>query len=266
MKSLLLLLILLVSCGESVNNFSKLTDEEKEYLRELGRQQCLQDNKQDFNSFKSQSADNFTDLERGDYYLHEVKNGSTVLRTVKIQVWKVSAGNIYFILTTTTAEDSTPAYQFVKVSSAINTEMIDFVANERCKSGTSNVTASSNSSNITYTRETSVPIAGDRKTVTKKTNTVSYQYLALFGNYTYSQSVQTLTTDDQTTDVATVSTTGTLTVQTPIDLAFATYTGYAGATFCLPYDSVALPANKYSFPFVLDCGSVSAPKFPVAEL
>jgi hypothetical protein len=264
LKTFILFFFILVGCGESVNNFSKLSEQEKEYLRELGRQQCLKDNKQDFNSFKSQSAENFTDLERGDYYLHEVKSGSTVLRSIKIQVWKVSSGTLYFIFTTTTAEDSTPVYQFIKVTSSINTEMIDYVANLRCTSGSTGVTASSNSSNITYTKETSVPIEGDKKTVTSKTNTASYQYLALFGNYTYSQSVKTLTSDDKPTDTATVSTSGALTAKTPIDLAFGTYTGYSGATFCIPY--VPGTPNTYAFPFVLSCSSGATAQFNPTEL
>lgn len=265
MKNLLLSLIfILCGCGETVNNFGSLTAQEQANLRERGRLQCIEDNKQDFNSFKSDSADNFTDLEREDYFLHEVKNGSTVLRSVKIQVWKVSSGTLYFVLTTTTAEDSTPSYQFVKITSAINIEMIDFIANERCKSGTNGVTATSSSSSISYSKETTVPIEGERKTVTTKTNTVSYQYLALFGNYIYSQTVRTLTTDDETTDVANVTTAGTLAVQSPITLAFSAYTGYTGATFCVPF--VAGAPNTYTFPFTLTCNAGATPEFNPTEL
>lgn len=266
MRSTLSLLILavLISCGESENRYGSLSENERRNLQEQGLAKCLENNRQDFNTFKSESAENFTDLERGDYYLHEVKNGSTVLRSVKIQVWKVAPPNLYFIYTTTTAEDSTPVYQFVKISSGINVEMVDHVATQRCKSGINDVTASSNSSSITYTKVTTVPIEGEKKTVTTKTNTVSYQFLALFGNYTYTQKVETLTLEDETTDTATVSTSGTLTAQTPIDLAFATYTGYAGATFCVPF--VAGTPNVYAFPFVLNCSSGATPSFDPTEL
>ncbi len=261
-------LFILLGCGETINEFDSLSPGEQANLRKRGQQQCLSDNREDFNSFKSQSADEFSDLVRGDYYLHQVKVGSTVLRTVKVQVWKKTVGNLYFILTTTTAESSTPSYQFLKITSAVNAEMIERAATARCTSGlktdTEKITASSNSSNITYTRETTVPIEGERKTVTTKTTTASYQYLAFFANYNYSQTVKTLTLDDETTDVADISTTGTITVQTPIDLAYATYTGYSGASFCVPF--VAGTPNDYTFPYTLTCGTGVDAKFDPTEL
>lgn len=260
----LISIILLTGCGETENTFDSLSAAEQANLRERGVKQCLEDNREDFNSFKSQSAEEFTDLERGDYYLHEVKSGSTVIRTVKIQVWKNTSGNLYFVLSTTTLEDSTPSYQFVKLTPAINAEMVDRAASARCSTGTDNVTASSNSSSITYSKETTVLIEGERKTITTKRNTASYQYLALFANYIYTQTVKTLTTDDETTDVADVTTTGTISVQTPITLAYSVYTGYTGASFCVPF--VAGSPNVYTFPFTLTCGTGGDAKFPPAEL
>ena len=269
MKTLILLSLLsLLSCGETVNNFDKLSENEKENLRQRGQQQCLGDNREDFNSFKSQSVEEFSDLTRGDYYLHEVKNGSTVLRSVKIQTWNNSAGNLYLLLTTTTAEDSTPVYQFVKLTPTINSEMVDRAATARCSSGTKtdteSITASSNSSTITYTREVTVPIEDERKTVTTKTNTASYQYLALFANYVYTQTVKTLTLDDETTDVGDVTTSGTVTVKDPITFTSSNYLTYTGATFCVPF--VAATPNEYTFPFTLTCGTGVDAKFDPAEL
>lgn len=257
-------LLVISSCGETVNNFDKLSPNEQANLRQRGQQQCLADNREDFNSYKSQSAEEFSDLERGDFYHHEVKSGSTVLRTVKIQTWKNSSGNLYFLLTTTTAEDSTPRYQFVKLTPTINSEMVDRAATARCSTGSDGVTASSNSSTITYTKETTVPIEDERKTVTTKTNTASYQYLALFANYIYTQTVRTLTLDDETTDVGDVTTSGTLTVKDAITFSSSNYLSYSGAEFCVPF--VAGAPNTYTFPFTLDCGTGAGAKFDPNEL
>lgn len=256
--SALLLLLLVLACGKTVNKFEELSEAERDYLRQLGQQKCLADTTSLFKSYKGESVVQFRDLERGSYYLQEVKAGSAVLRSSKIQVWKVTGTAIYFIYTSTTAEDSTPSYQFVKLTPENNADMIDFLQLQRC-TFKKDVRASANSSSMNYTVESSVNIENDRKTVTTKSHTFAFRQLALLGGYVYTQKVQTLTRKDEATDVADVNTSGTLTVQNTIDLAYPVYTGYTGAQFCIVNPT-------YTIPFTLTCSPGGLPEFNPTEL
>lgn len=256
--SLILLTFLVLACGKTVNKFEGLSEAERDYLRQLGLQKCVSETNKLFRSYKSESSDQFGALERGSYYLHEVKNGSAVLRSTKIQVWKVTSLGIYFIYSSTNAEDSTPSYQFVKLTPEHNATMIDYLQTMRCTS-TAGTTSSVNSSRMTYSTEKETNIEDDRKTVTTRTHTYPFNQLALLGGYQYTQKVQTLTRKGEATDVADVNSAGSLTIQNSIELAYPVYTGYAGAQFCIVNSALTIP-------FTLTCSPSGLPEFNPSEL
>lgn len=269
MKTLLLAgLFLVAACGKTENAFNKLSPEEKNWLIEQGRVQCLSDVAKDFKTFKAKSAEQFFELTRGDTFTHQVKVKSvdTELRSTRIQVWKVRPTAIYLLLTHTSAEDSTPDYQFVKVTPQTNNEMIDSLMQKRC-SKVEGTTATQTNSNMTYNVVSSTNVAGDRKTVSTKVNTSTFDHLALFGNFHYTLKVETFTRDGKAVpEVPTKITDGTIKPVDDIAFDYATYSGYADAKadLCV-IDFTPGSPNTYAYPFILDCAPTSG-EFDPSEL
>lgn len=262
--SLSFLLLLLVSCGETSNEFDTLPQAEKDALLEREKLRCLSDNQADLNDFKVESQQAFG-LLRGEYFQVDVKRNGTLDpdRTVQIQFWKVTSDTIYLLITNKYPSTS---FQFIKITKALNLDMIDFLYRKSCTLGNKNIVASSNSSQISY-KETYSPVPKNttQNEVTTLTTIANYDYLSFFANYNYTKVVQTLTKEGGTTSEKDRKDEAEITMPDDIEFANSTYSGYTGAQFCIVKFTAGTP-NEYKIPFELDCGDSTSPKFPLAEL
>lgn len=135
MKSLLFILSLLfmAACNESEQVWDELTPYEQSLVRQRGRSQCLTENRDNYNKFKSESLKIFTSsaYARNKSFISTFKENGTVKKTTTLQVWKVdsAAGIIYFYVTEDLLGSSS---YFLKLSVTQNDDLIEDLLVDHC--------------------------------------------------------------------------------------------------------------------------------------
>lgn len=145
---LVALLLILVGCNKSTNEWDELTEAERRIIRQRQNAACRSEVTDNYQKFKDSSAATFTSsaYQRNDSYKVLFKEGSSTKKTTNLQVWKQDTSNevIYFYVSETLI--GTSSY-FLKLSRTQNEEIIDDLLDDHCgrvyesSAGSTSVTA-----------------------------------------------------------------------------------------------------------------------------
>lgn len=133
MKFILLLCLtsLLFSCEDvQRDGISDLTDDQQDYIRNMGQKDCERQTKDDIADFKEE-VNRFQDYDEGNFWTYTRKKGSSTLTTIKIYVWKVDGDKLY-LLAINTDESGSAKHKFFKVTRAEHIRMLDDVQQKIC--------------------------------------------------------------------------------------------------------------------------------------
>lgn len=262
MKSITLVLsfIFLVSCNTKEEG--TLTDQERANLQQRFNAKCLTDSASSFNSIKELSDRQFTPSEsvyfkRGQRWSWEKKNGTTVIESETVTVWKVGTDVVYFIITKKDANGAT-SYDFLKIDSTMNFEMIETILAQKCKND-KKFTVSNSTGSATLVKETDSLVSTDRYDRLTITGNFNFSYLAYFGAFdetrvTKQVNAEGTTHSDSTTTtlITTLQRLGDL-AETDMQPAYTSYTPSL-TRFCTITYTAGSP-NVYGYPYARTCDS-----------
>ncbi len=127
MKYLSLIAFLIITgCRKEESIWSKLTDDERQYLRDQTRIRCEADAAGNFEDLSTNSNTTLVDYERGQYWKVTLSNSTT---TRNLRVWKVDGNNVYFLY----YDPAVASNLFIKMNTTINSEMFEDIRKKKCK-------------------------------------------------------------------------------------------------------------------------------------
>jgi hypothetical protein len=255
LKTTLILFILsfIGACNKTENGFSKLTEQEKEYLRTQASQKCVTDSEKTFLSYQDSSDDQFNTSSSNRFFVNKTwlwtfAKAGTAIETKKFTVWKVSTTAVYFIVTSTDASSNT-TYQFLKIDAALNMEMIQDLKAKKCSTATDfmTVTNSSSSATLRYEPAESNLNATQREKIVR-TFQFPFSQLAFFGVLNETSRVRQVIEISNNSITTTENFTGTLAAHADEAPAYTTYGGYPSARtqFCTIKKN---NDNSFTFPY-----------------
>lgn len=251
--TLLLILLLVISCREEEGIWDELSPAEQAAVRLRVYNKCITESNSHFDTFLTNSDKNFYGddaYDRGVTFNHTFKEGETTDYTHKITIWKTTATDVYLLIY---VDDSSDQYQFVKIPKATNDSMISQMQIDYC-----NKDLTLNTRSLTYKYVT--------ETTTKET-TYTYTYstslLAYLSVYKLSKKEQPLDDEGEPTGSVTTSTGNLSSATTENDIPeYDTYAEYVATgestTLCI--------INSTTVPFTLKCDATGATTFLSAEL
>lgn len=183
------ILLLLASCRKEIANYDKLTAAERAALARRYSAKCTSDSAVEIKNFKRDSNSVFSssNFSRNKSFKHEYKDGSTIMYTIDLQVWKQTSSEIYFVWTETGESEVS---KFLRITKAENETMIDNLLSDLCSQkykGSIN-----NSVNLTYEYERQVAA---KRIVYTDSVASRYDHPAGFANFTVKRSKKTIEED-----------------------------------------------------------------------
>ena len=246
--SIFLMLLLGVSCvEEEIPSYDDLTQDERDEIDQRSAQKCLDESESDFIQLKTDSNSNLSDFTRGDYWKLEYTNGTTSYSNY-IYVWKVTASAIYFLYQQTI--ESTTYHKFIKMTSALNGEMIDDLRVQKCNvSDPLSVSHSSSSISISYKDVETSEGSTDYKTTTSYSTKSNFP--AFFLSLIKEISKKKLNSDGAVTSTETFSYKMTY-VGDDEDVLESSYASYSNMSYCV-HNYNPTVVKSFDFPFELNC-------------
>ena len=246
--SIFLLLFLGVACvEEEIPSYDDLTQDERDEIDQRSAQKCLDESESDFLEFKTDSNSNLADFNRGDYWKLEYTNGTTSYSNY-IYVWKVTASAIYFLYQQTI--ESTTYHKFIKMTSALNGEMIDDLRIQKCNvSDPLSVSQSTSSVSVSYKDVETTEGSTDYKTTTSYSSKSTYP--AFFLSLIKEISKKKLNSDGAVTSTETFSYKMTY-VGDDEDVLESSYASYSNMSYCV-HNYNPTVVKSFDFPFELNC-------------
>lgn len=251
MKSLVLIasfILVLVSCKEeNVGVYDQLTQGERDAIRDARYNKCLSESVRNYEDFTEISNERILDMARHQSWKYEYKKDNSVVETSYINVWNISGGTVYFLMTLT--EGGVTTNKFLKFSTTMNSEMIADLKEKKCRK---TVTITDSSGSATAKVEEA---RGSDDSDTYFIPTVSYHFdynlPAYFGvrnlkreKKTYNENTNAVT-KTETFEYVMTSRSNPPTLSSP-------YTSYINRQYCTIKFTAGAP-NTYSFPYDLDC-------------
>lgn len=253
MKSLslvLMLLFLAVGCEEEVDSFDTLSEAEKQVLRDRASNQCNAEFLKDFTDYEALSNTTLVDLYRGYSWLLDTTVGATKT-TASFYVWNKTATTTYFLHKYGSV--TVPKYQFIKMTSTINSQMVQFLKIQRCVTSVPYRTMSGPNStlSIVYTKVPSydgvIPYEADSTYTSKNVEPAFFSLLSkkiVTRKYKTDNTLESTTTEDSKFN----------TIADRATELNASYTNYNPGTteFCIVNHNVVNPVT-FNLPFSLSC-------------
>lgn len=270
---LLISISLLASCKEEIPSWDKLTDAERQAIRERGEQNCLKDSNGRYQFFRNKSEQLYDvsyeyRLLRNHTWKIETKQGSTVSTSTSgsIAVWKLGTNAVYFLWKKTI--DGTTTYKFIKIEADTNADMITDLQTRKCGTEKLNIgeSAENASLKLLFPNQADPTDNVNYRIDIEKTYTLKYTELAFMGMFRETRIQKRIKRLDNT-----IASTETFTVElgpvTNPPLLETTYNSstYNGAQFCI----LNKDAND-SFPLKYDdnlnCSPLTSEFDPASEL
>lgn len=243
----------LLSCEEQVAVGDKLSDAERNYIRERAALKCVSETTSTFKNFYQDSGTNMTSYREGQAWKLEYKKDDTLIETSFIYVWKVSGPDVYFRLKM--SENGVSTNRFFKINTTQNEEMALNLQYYKC---TKTFTVSEGSGSITATIKTDRTV---EDTETKVETDTEYRHVSTlplyFGVLDRKVTKRSYNNDDTLTKTETFDyvITSISDVTQPASYADSSITN---REFCVPTHSSPRGApyngyDTYAFPFARTC-------------
>lgn len=243
---------LLTSCQESLQRGDSLSDAERQFLRERAAAKCIAASDSDYNELNGNSISSMLNYARGTTWKLEHRQGSTLLSTSFLYVWKVAAPNVYILQKDATTDPVT--FRFIKLNTTANTDMFDNIQKKICDK---TFEGSVNSSSVTPV----IKVARAREDAETLTETDTTYYFAsnfpaYFGSVERTRVKRTFDNDGKAKETITneykiVEPATTTTLESTYNSV-----NYPNREYCVvEFTPAVLPAtlNVYAFPFDLNC-------------
>lgn len=251
MKSLVWIvpfILLGASCKqENVGMYDRLTNDERTAIQNARYEKCLSDSAKNYEDFTEISNERMLDMVRDQSWKYEYKKDNSVIETSYINVWKISGGTVYFLMTLT--EGGVTTNKFLKLSTTMNSEMIADLKEKKCRK---TVTITDTSSSATAKVEEDRG-SDDSDTYFIPTVTYSFDFNlpAYFGVRNLKREKKTYNED---TDAVTKTETFeyVMTARSNPPAQTSPYTTYNNRQYCTIKFTVGTP-NTYTFPYDPDC-------------
>ncbi len=243
MKALasILVLLTLCACRREENVWNELSASEREAARQLAQENCLRDTEDKYNQFKRESEDVYTssNWERGDGWIHQLKEGSTVQHETKVMVWKNQGNEIYLVLHSKPRGGGT-TQSMLRITAASNADAIDALQEMEC----GRTVEAGSGLTIKDTYYTS--LGNDQREKREETYSFARSHLAwMGGSYHLRRTTSVVDEDGETVSgEETITLTSTFSRMDEDDVALPSVntvaTAFAGS-YCEPEASHALP-------------------------
>lgn len=266
MKSIVLiasLVLLGVSCKEeTIQSFNNLTPGEQEAIRQANYNKCIGESQRNYEDFNATSNQQLVDMDRNQSWKYEYKRDDTVIiANDTISVWKVDGNTVYFRFKFT--EGAATKNKFVKLTTAVNSEMILDLKEQKCRKRKAIVVSDSASSASAKTEQQTGNDDADTNYTINSTYSFDFNHPALFSSYRVTQVKKTY---NNSTDALTKTENHVFTLTSISNPAAQNndYTTYADREYCAVVPTTTGP-NTYDVPFKIDCKTDST-HFNPAEL
>lgn len=238
------------SCNSVDNNGIKgLSQTEIDYLRAKVRAKCLSDSADAYEDFTIASNAQYSSFYRNQTWKAETKKAGAVTITYIITVWKVTATDVFFVITFKDGNGN-PKTQFLKVPAAQNIAMIADLKAKKCSRTTSSNYEVNEGNSIASIKTTILTTGSSANTYDKVTSNLTLQFdnLVYFGRYVFTRTIQETDLSEHNTSTAAENYTGTLSepyIFAPKDA----YTEYSNIEYCVLPETTTGPPPTYDLPY-----------------
>lgn len=239
-------------CQENLQRGDSLSDAERQFLRERAAAKCIAASEENYNEIEGDSNSTILNYAPGTTWKLEHRQGTTLLSTSYLYVWKVSAPNVYILQKDATTDPVT--FRFIKLTTTINTEMFENIQKKICDK-----TFEGSVNSATVTPVIKIARAREDADTLSETDTTYYfasNFPAYFGALERNRVKRTYDNDGKvketiTNDYKIVEPATTTTLESTYNS-----TNYPNREYCVvEYSGPVAPAtlNVYAFPFDLNC-------------
>lgn len=246
MKTFFLFLLLglfTASCGEEIESYDTLSDQEQSYIRQRASIQCLADSLGTISKYKDVSNKNLLALKRGDHW-KIVTAGVTT--PDYMYVWNVVGTKVFLLYQQKIG--NTTYHKFIKLTSVLNGEMIDDLRIQKCASKIPAITNSSSTFTIKFLDQ--FKPEGTVRYRSDLTYSSTSSLPALFSIFSMINLKKKL--NDNNEVVSSETFTNSITYENDNGTLFATYAEYDEKQYCVPQYTNSSP-KTFVFPFELNC-------------
>jgi hypothetical protein len=220
----LITVLILAGCRKEEGIWGKLTDDERQYLRDQTRIRCEADAAGNFEDLAANSNTKLIDYERGQYWKVTLSSSST---TRNLRVWKVDGNNVYFLY----YDPAVSSNLFIKVNTTVNSEMFEDIRKKKCKFD-SGFTITQSSSSFTVKRLDVESTEDSTRYRTDFSHTGSSTTPAFFAYFNVAEAKEKLNEDGDV--VSTENLTNKIEyVGSDTDVLYASFASYNPRRFCI---------------------------------
>jgi hypothetical protein len=237
------LIILATACGENVQSYNKLTESEREYIREEAARKCKSDTADATEDFIKNSNQELVRFQRGDHWKITVPG---LTNPDFIYVWNVVGSTVYFMHQQQSGGATT--HKFIKMTAAFNGQMIEDLRVQKCLSKVPAI--SINSSSITIKYLDNLTTEGTTKYKSDKTYTASSGQPAFFSTFALKIFKEKLNDDDDV--VSSENITASIAYENDDGSLFNTYAQYSPRQYCV-FKYGATTPKTFTYPYELNC-------------
>lgn len=242
---ILSLIILATACGESVQSYNKLTESEREYIREEAARKCKSDTADAVEDFTKNSNQELLRFQRGDHWKITVPG---LTNPDFIYVWDVVGSTVYFMHQQQSGGATT--HKFIKMTSAFNGEMIEALRVQKCLSKVPAISMTSSSISVKYLDN--LTTEGTTKYKSDKTYTASSGQPAFFSTFSLKIFKEKLNDDDDV--VSSENITASIAYENDNATLYNTYAQYSPRQYCV-FKYTATTPKTFTYPYEPNCVS-----------